>query len=164
MIALAFLGVFMTSFSLTSPSFKDKSPIPKEFTCRGNDTSPELNWEGAPHGTKSFALTIVDPDAPHGDFIHWVIYNIPETVHQLPASFPKKPILENGTMQGMTDFGDIGYGGPCPPKPRTHRYMFTLYALDSMLPLKPGITYADLHKAMKGHILGEVTLTGTFVQ
>ncbi len=154
----------MENFTLTSPHFKEGSSIPKKHTCTGDDTSPELNWKGAPQNTKSFALTVVDPDAPRGDFIHWVIYNIPKTDHQLPSHFTKKETLENGTMQGMSDFGTLGYGGPCPPKPRTHRYFFTLYALDCELSLKPGATYAQLIEAIKGHELTKATLMGTFAQ
>ncbi len=154
----------MTHFSLTSPAFKDMGTIPPEYTCKGEDKSPELNWEGAPQGTKSFALIIVDPDAPGGDYIHWVIYNIPETVHQIPVNFSKDPQLKDGTMQGMNHFGNLGYGGPCPPKPRTHCYVFNLYALNSILPLKPGVTDVELQRAMKGHILASATLKGSFSQ
>jgi Raf kinase inhibitor-like YbhB/YbcL family protein len=154
----------MTTFSLTSPAFKDRETIPKEFTCVAEDISPELNWEGEPQGTKSFALIIVDPDAPGGDYIHWVIYNIPETVHQLSENFPKDPQLKNGSLQGMNHFGNIGYGGPCPPKPRTHCYVFTLYALNAILPLKPGVTEIELQRAMQGHVLASATLKGTFSQ
>ncbi len=138
--------------------------IPSEYTCSGKDISPELNWEGEPQETKSFALTIVDPDAPGGDFIHWVIYNIPKSKHQLRAHFPKEALPENGTMQGMNDFGNVGYGGPCPPKPRTHCYVFTIYALSETLPLKPGATFAELQKAMKGHALASAVLKGSFSQ
>lgn len=102
-----------------------------------------------------------DPDAPAGTWVHWVVYNIPATVAELPEDFPKKPKSENGTLQGVNDFGRIGYGGPCPPG-GTHRYFFKLYALDSAPHLAPKVTKAHVEKAMEGHILGQAELMGTY--
>ena len=154
----------MAHFSLSSPNFQDQSPIPKEYACTGTDISPELVWKDFPENTKSFALAIVDPDAPSGHFIHWVVYNIPKETTRLPPKMSKDPLLANGTMQGFNDFGTIGYGGPCPPESQNHHYIFTLYALDSMLSLPPGSSYSGLQNAMKGHIIGEAKLTGTFAK
>lgn len=152
----------MGIFSLSSPTFKEQGTIPKEYSCMGNDSSPELLWKNPPQTTKSFALTVVDPDVPQGDFIHWVIYNIPAEAQFLAPQIAKNPVLADATMQGMNDFGTIGYGGPCPPESQTHAYIFTLYALDSMLPLPPQTSYTQLRDAMKGHILAEAKLTGSF--
>lgn len=151
-------------FSLTSPSFSNLGIIPKKHSRLGDNSSPELIWKNPPESTKSFALAIVDPDAPGGDFIHWVIYNIPPESHSLSSEMVQDPILENGTMQGINDFGTVGYGGPCPPPPKTHAYVFTLYALDSILPLGPKAFYDELHDAMKDHILSQVSLTGYFTK
>lgn len=147
---------------LSSPCFKDLQSIPKEYSCLGKDISPELVWSAPPKNTKSFALTVVDPDAPGGDFIHWVIYNIPAETDHLMSNIPKKSLLDNGTMQGMNDFGFIGYGGPCPPPRQTHSYIFTLYALDIKISLSPGASYGELQNAVKGHSLAESKLTGYF--
>ncbi|NNM44124.1 MAG: YbhB/YbcL family Raf kinase inhibitor-like protein [Chlamydiae bacterium] len=154
----------MTNFSLSSPDFNQKDLIPKEYTCVGKNISPKLLWENPPKNTKSFALAIVDPDAPSGDFIHWVIYNIPASANSLVQGVPTESSLENKAMQGLNDFGRIGYGGPCPPKSEKHSYVFTLYALDTMLSLKPKAAYDDLQKAMEGHILGESELIGYFAK
>jgi len=154
----------MTNFSLASNDFEAEDLIPKEYTCVGKNISPELHWEHPPKNTKSFALTIVDPDAPSGDFIHWVMYNIPGSVTSLHPGVATRASLENASVQGINDFGRIGYGGPCPPASEKHSYVFTLYALDAMLTLEPKATYAQLKHAMKGHILAETTLTGYFAK
>lgn len=156
------LGLIMTNFSLTSPDFKEQGLIPKEYTCIGLDGSPELKWEKPPENTKSFALCILDPDAPSGNFTHWIIYNIPATTRHLLPSIANSSTLSDGSFQGLNDFGFIGYGGPCPPKDQKHTYIFTLYALDSILSLQSGTSYSQLQAAMKGHILGEAKLTGFF--
>ena len=157
-----FLGLIMTNFSLTSPHFKEQGLIPKEYTCIGLDGSPELKWEKPPENTKSFALSIIDPDAPSGNFTHWIIYNIPAATRHLLPGITNSTTLPDGSFQGLNDFGFIGYGGPCPPKDQKHSYIFTLYALDSTLSLQASISYSELQKSMKGHILGEAKLTGFF--
>lgn len=119
-------------------------------------------WENPPKNTKSFALAIVDPDAPSGNFIHWIIYNIPPVESSLPQGISTEPSLKNNAMQGINDFGRIGYGGPCPPKSQKHAYVFTIYALDTVLSLKPKASYDELKKAMNGHILEQTELTGYF--
>jgi len=160
MIALA-LVVVMT-FSLLSPAFSDGSAIPREHAyakggCGGKNISPPLRWSGAPPGTRSFALTAEDPDAPAGTWIHWVAYDIPASVNSLKPG-------ERPAGEGRNSFGEIGYGGPCPPPGDTpHHYHFTLYALDVptlKLPGHPDI--GDLRNAMKGHVLGQATLAGTY--
>ena len=149
------------SFALTSAAFQEGQAIPAKYTCDGQDVSPALAWSGAPVDTKSLALISDDPDAPMGTWVHWVVYNLPASTRQLPESFPKDKELKDGTRQGTTDFGRIGYGGPCPPS-GTHRYFFKLYALDVVLSLSPGATKAAVESAIQGHILAQIQLMGTY--
>lgn len=109
---------------ITSKDFKHNQSIPSVHTCDGKDLSPHLAWSGAPDGTKSFALSCIDPDAPMEDFIHWLVYNIPATVSEIPPAGP----LPAGAKEVTNDFNKKPYGGPCPPS-GTHRYFFTIYAL-----------------------------------
>jgi Raf kinase inhibitor-like YbhB/YbcL family protein len=159
---IVFLGVFLIFWQLAiageshvmelkSPEFKDKEYIPKKFTCRGENINPALIIESIPSEAKSLALIIDDPDAPGGDWVHWVVFNIPVISRIEEGSAPGK--------QGITDFGRMRYDGPCPPF-GTHRYMFKIYALDTMLNLTEGVTKAELEKAMDGHMLAKAELTG----
>ena len=149
------------TFQLKSSAFQQGKSIPQVCTCDGADQSPPLVWEDAPAGTKSFALIADDPDAPGRTFVHWVLYNLPAKTIHLQTGVPAKIELEDGTRQGENDFHKFGYGGPCPPS-GTHRYFFKLYALDTALSLAPGATKAQLESAMKGHILAEAQLMGTY--
>ncbi len=146
---------------LTSTSFKNGEFIPRKYTCDGNDISPPLNWDKVPEGTKSFAFISDDPDAPMGTWVHWVFYNLPPDLRSLQEGIPLDRQLKDGAMQGMTDFKRPGYGGPCPPG-GVHRYFFKLYALDSLLNLKPGATKSEVTKAMHGHILSQCELMGKY--
>lgn len=149
-------------FQLTSPAFSSEGNIPRQFTCQGQDVSPELTWKNAPTGTKAFALIVHDPDAPRaGGFTHWVVYNLPATVHQLTQAYYSKIKALALGQQGQNDFGKLGYGGPCPPS-GTHRYYFYLYALDAELKLQPGASKDDVESAMKGHVLGKAELMGKY--
>ena len=112
------------AMEITSKDFQHNQSIPAVHTCDGKDISPHLAWSGMPQGTKSFALTCIDPDAPMGDFVHWLIYNIPANASELPQGGP----LPAGAQEVANDFGKKPYGGPCPPS-GTHRYFFTIYAL-----------------------------------
>ena len=150
------------AFSLSSQNFENGSDIPKKFTCDGEDVSPELSWEGPPAGTKSFALIADDPDAPSGTWTHWVAYDLPATLRQLPEAVPKQAAEPGGGAQGINDFGKTGYGGPCPPPGKPHRYFFKLYALDTKLDLKSGAARQQLERAMEGHVLGQAELMGTY--
>lgn len=147
---------------LNSTAFQDSAEIPITYTCQGKDISPPLKWSGAPKGTKSFALICDDPDAPMGTFVHWVIFNIPQNTNELSEGVAKTEKLENGAIQGMTDFGRSGYGGPCPPPGKYHRYFFKLYALDTMINLDSSAAKEDLLNAMEGHILEKAQLLGRF--
>ena len=146
---------------LTSAAFVEGRPIPAVYTCESRDVSPPLAWSGAPPGAKSFVLVSDDPDAPGKTWVHWVVYNLPPSVTQLPEAFPAERQQADGTRQGLTDFGRVGYGGPCPPS-GTHRYFFKLYALDGELTLPPGATKAQVEAAMQGHVLAEAQLMGTY--
>jgi Raf kinase inhibitor-like YbhB/YbcL family protein len=146
---------------IKSSAFGSGEMIAAKYTCDGANFSPPLEWAGSPAGTRSFALICDDPDAPMGTWVHWVIYDIPPTATMLAEGITRQKDLPGGGTQGINDFRKVGYGGPCPPG-GTHRYFFKLYALDTMLGLKPGITKDQLLKAMRGHILAEAQIMGTY--
>ena len=149
-------------FQLTSPAFQHGTSIPVTLTCDGSNVSPALTWGAPPNGTQSVALIADDPDAPSGRWIHWVIYNIPVSTKSLQQGVPPRAELPDGARQGRNDFGRPGYGGPCPPS-GTHRYRFTLYAVDTTLRLKPeAITAQTLERALTGHTLAQTQLMGTY--
>jgi hypothetical protein len=147
---------------LKTTAFTPGGNIPKPFTCDGADVSPALSWTEPPPGTQSFALIMDDPDAPGGTFVHWVVYNVPASARQLPEGLPPNGQLHGGGFQGKNDFPITGYGGPCPPRGKPHRYFFKLYALDTQLNLKAGARKQDVEQAMKGHILAEAQLMGQY--
>jgi Raf kinase inhibitor-like YbhB/YbcL family protein len=146
---------------ITSSAFQDGGLIPAKYTCDGADVSPPLQWDVVPEGTKSIALICDDPDAPMGTFVHWVIFGLPAETRQLAEKVPADKILPSGARQGTSDFGRVGYGGPCPPS-GTHRYFFKVYALDTTLDLPAGARKSDLLKAMQGHILGQGQIIGKY--
>jgi Raf kinase inhibitor-like YbhB/YbcL family protein len=149
------------SFKITSSAFGEGELIPRKYTCDARDVSPPLAWTGVPAGAKTLALIADDPDAPMGTWVHWVAYNLPAGVAELPEATPPDPELKGGGRQGRNDFKRFGYGGPCPPS-GTHRYFFKLYALDVALDLAAGATKAELLRAMEGHILAEAQLMGKY--
>ena len=148
--------------ALSSTAFRGGEGIPAKYTCDGEDISPPLEWGEPPSGTRAFALIMDDPDAPGGVFTHWVIFNIASESRKLVEAIPTQGQLPDGTLQGKNDFGRTGYGGPCPPAGRPHRYQFTLYALNQPLDLQAGISKKQLLSAMQGHILAQGQLTGTY--
>jgi len=148
---------------ITSSAFEEGGMIPKKYTCDAENVSPPLAWSGTPSGTKSYVLICDDPDAPAGIWVHWVVYNIPESEKGLSEAVPANKTLANGTMQGISDFGETGYGGPCPPG-GTHRYFFKLYALDATLSFQGDVTKDSLLDAMKGHIIAEGQLIGKYTR
>jgi Raf kinase inhibitor-like YbhB/YbcL family protein len=152
------------SIEVHSSAFQPGALIPKQYTGDGADKSPPLRWSDPPAGTKSLALICDDPDAPRGTWVHWVLFNLPAEARELAEGMPTTETLSNGARQGKNDFGKIGYGGPAPPKGKPHRYFFKLYALDTALDLRPGATKAQLLEAMKGHILAEEQLMGTYAR
>lgn len=150
------------ALEIKSPVFKEGGSIPLQYTCKGSDISPPLSWSGVPKSAKSMALICDDPDAPGMTWVHWVVYNISPDENGLKEDLAKSGTLPGGTLQGITDFRKIGYGGPCPPPGGPHRYYFKLYALDKKLELKAGATKDMLLKSMDGYILEEAQLMGTF--
>jgi Raf kinase inhibitor-like YbhB/YbcL family protein len=150
------------NIQLTSTAFAEGQPIPQRHAFDDQDLSPMLQWSGVPSDARSLALICDDPDAPMGTWVHWVVYDLPPAATRLSGGVPKSPELANGAKQGMNDYHRIGYGGPCPPPGKPHRYFFKLYALDTRLELKPGVTKKELVKAMDGHVLAEGQLMGTY--
>ena len=152
----------LKELTVKSSAFKQGEMIPSKYTCDGENISPDISWEGAPEGTESFVLISDDPDAPMGIWVHWVVFNIPDSVTSLPENVPPKATLKDGTNQGITSFKEIGYGGPCPPS-GTHRYFFKVYAINTDIDLEP--RYANKKKvldAMEGHVLAYGELMGTY--
>lgn len=146
---------------VTSTVFEEGGMIPKKYTCDGIDASPPLAWTSVPVGTRSLALICYDVDVPIRAWIQWIIFNIPADVKGLSENIPPQRRLPNGAKQGINDFSEVGYGGPCPPG-STHRYYFKLYALDKGINLEARATKAQLLNAMEGHILAEGQLMGKY--
>ena len=151
----------LEKIELTSSAFEQGGTIPKKHTCDGADVSPALKWGAVPKGTRSLALILEDPDAPRGTWVHWVIFNLPPTINNVPEGMPPIAQLANGERHGKNDFGKLGYGGPCPPS-GTHRYSFRIYALDTVLTLESGTAKKDVAKAMEGHLLAKGELVGRY--
>ena len=143
--------------TLTSTAFGAGQPIPKRYTCDGENVSPPLAWSGTPAGTKSFVLIVDDPDAPGGTFTHWIVFNLPPTTKSLPEGV-KPSGLPAGAGEGVNGFGKADYGGPCPPSGR-HRYVHQLFALDTLL---SGLMRPKRSELNMGHVLARATLIGTY--
>lgn len=156
------LGEGTPTLTLTSSSIRSGN-IEKQFTCDGGETSPALAWTAPPAKTQSFALIVIDRDAffGFGSFTHWLLYDLPAGKRELPEGLPKQAQLPDGSRQGQNDFDKPGYLGPCPPA-SVHRYVFTLYALDSRLNLPAGATQKQVENALQGHILAHGDLIGRF--
>ncbi len=150
------------NLQITSTAFAEGQSIPQKYTCQGSDISPPLAWTNTPANTKSFALIMDDPDAPMGTWVHWVLYDLLANTTGLPEDVAKTQFIAGNAKQGLNTWPHLGYGGPCPPPGKPHRYFFKLYALDTLLDLKPGLTKKDLLKAMEGHVLAEGQLMGTY--
>ena len=144
------------AMQISSPSFGDGETIPRKHTCEGDNVPPTLTWQGAPSGVRSFTLIAEDPDAPNGNFVHWIVYDLPPDTTQLQEA----AVLPDGAQLGRNDFRNDAYGGPCPPPGDAHRYYFRLYALDDRLGLDQGASVSDVRKAMKGHVLEEAEVMG----
>ena len=150
------------TMQLSSSAFREGEKIPVRYTGDGDDRSPPLAWPDPPEGTASFAVICDDPDAPGRIWVHWVFFNISPDRRGLDEGIPSEGTLGDRSRHGKNDFGNLGYGGPAPPRGKPHRYYFKLYALDTMLSLQPGAIKDDLLKAMKGHILAEGQLMGKY--
>lgn len=151
------------TFMLTSPAFAHEGEIPQRHTCEGQDLSPPLAWSGVPANAKSLVLIVDDPDAPDPaaprmTWVHWLLYNLPTDMQSLAEAVD---VLPAGTLHGLNDWQRTGYGGPCPPIGR-HRYFHKLYALDTMLPDLGRPTKAVLEARMRGHVIAQAELVGTY--
>lgn len=144
------------AFQIESPAFENGGIIPKKYTCDGENVSPPLRWKEIPEGTESLALICDDPDAPMMTWVHWILYNIPPDTEGLEEGTNLK-----GAVYGKNSWGKLGYGGPCPPKGKPHRYFFKLYALDSKLS-EEGMKKKNLLKEMEGHVLAKAELMGMY--
>lgn len=144
-----------------SDAFAEGQQIPAKYTCDGQDISPPLRWTGIPAEAQELALVFDDPDAPSGLFTHWLVYGLPPRTTGLPEGVPPGETVPGGGRQGRNDFGRIGYGGPCPPS-GSHRYVFTVYALDAPLGLPAGATRRQLFRAMEGHVIDKGQLIGRY--
>lgn len=151
----------MLELTVLSAAFVMGAAIPPEYTCMGENISPPLSWTELPKATRSIVVLCDDPDAPAGDWVHWVLFNLPPDTRELKEGVPRDPELPNGAIQGTTDFGRPGYDGPCPPS-GTHHYMFKVYAMDTKLALDSRAEKSDVEKAMQDHILAQGKLMGTF--
>jgi Raf kinase inhibitor-like YbhB/YbcL family protein len=152
------------ALTLKSDAFEHKGEIPQTYAYDGADRSPPLRWDGVPQKAKALALIMEDPDAPRGTFVHWLAYNIPVTEQGLEEGLEHRGDKSEGTLQGLNDFNEVGYGGPKPPHGERHRYVFKLFALDDKLDLEPGADRQALERAMQGHTLAQTELIGTFAR
>ena len=147
---------------ITSPAFHAQAEIPQQFTCEGANVSPPITIDADSTGAKSLAIVVDDPDSPSGGFVHWIVYNLPPSTQALPAD-ATTDVLPPGAELGTNGFALVGWAGPCPRGAgRRHHYVFTLYALDEVLPDLEAPTKAELARAMRGHIIDEAKLVGTY--
>lgn len=158
LLFILFYGGIAMALNLTSPAFKSGEPLPTLYSCDGKDVSPPLAWQGAPQNTQSYVLIVDDPDAPSGVWDHWLVVNIPATT----TSLTEGAVLPTGTLVLKNSWSKAHYNGPCPPKGQEHRYVFTLYALDSMLNLSKEATKKELIAAIKNHVLAKAELRGVY--
>jgi Raf kinase inhibitor-like YbhB/YbcL family protein len=151
-----------SQLKLETTAFSSGGFIPARFTCKGRDVSPPLAWSGPPADTRAFALILEDPDAPAGTWTHWLVYDLPPSARALPEGVPTSGEISGGGRQGTNDFGKIGYGGPCPPPGKPHRYFFRLYSLNAPLKLSAGASKEEVQAALRGRVVAETQLMGRF--
>jgi len=147
---------------MSSSAFEDGERMPVKYTGDGADVSPPLKWKNAPDNTKAFVLICDDPDAPVGNWIHWVLYDVPAETSELPEGIPATGTVLESAKQGNNDFRKLGYGGPAPPPGKPHRYIFTLYAIDRPTGLPAGAGKGEVLKAIEGHVTAKAQLTGVY--
>lgn len=158
-----------TSMQISSSAFLHNETIPSKYTCDGENISPPLTFSGVPESAQSLVLIVDDPDAPHGTWVHWTVWNIAPQTKEIPEDSipnrapwdPSSPAVPLAAVEGMTSFGKPGYGGPCPPS-GTHRYFFKLYALDVLPDLPTSAKKEDVERTMEGHIVAQVELVGLY--
>ena len=152
----------MLELAVLSAAFAMGGAIPERYAC--GPCSPPLSWSEPPAGTQSLAILCDDPDAPVGDWVHWVVFNLAPDVRALPENVARDAALPGVAIQGVNDYDRRGYDGPCPPPGRPHRYHFKVFALDARLALDPTARKADLVQAMRGHVLAQGELVGTYAR
>lgn len=153
----------MESLMISSKNFTEGQRLPVDFTCDGKDHSPQLSWDNVPSGVKSFSIICDDPDAPSKTWVHWIVFNIPSSVNEVPEGVLKSDLNVMGALLGRNDFKRLEWGGACPPKGHgVHHYNFTVYALDTTLDLLEGASRAEIDQAMEGHIVTSGKLLGTY--
>ncbi len=152
----------MLELAVLSAAFAMGAALPDRYACA--PCSPPLSWSEVPAGTRSLAILCDDPDAPAGDWVHWVVFNLAPDVRSLPEHVARDAALPGGAVQGVNDYGRNGYDGPCPPPGQTHRYFYKVFALDVRLALDAGARKADLVQAMRGHVLAQGELVGTYAR
>jgi Raf kinase inhibitor-like YbhB/YbcL family protein len=149
---------------IVSAAFEDQEFIPARHTCDGEDLSPSLSWEGVPEGTGSLALVVDDPDCPTGTWVHWMMYDIPPSMNGLGEGISTGPELGFGAKHGKNSWKRFGYGGPCPPAGKPHRYVFKLFALDTPLNIDPGAGAKLLMKVIEGHVIERAEIVGLYAR
>lgn len=152
-------GMTVGKLTVTSRSFAEGGAIPVDMTCDGANRSPQLTWSAPPAGTQAFAVLAEDPDAPGGEFTHWVVFNVPGDALALPEA---ADVSQLGASVGLNGFNQVAYSGPCPPKLEIHHYLFHVVALDAKLTAPPGASRETVEAAMSGHVLAEGAVLGTF--
>ena len=152
----------MLELAVLSAAFAMGAAVPDRYAC--GPCSPPLSWSEPPAGTQSLAILCDDPDAPAGDWVHRVVFNLAPDVRALPENVARDAALPGGAVQGVNDYDRVGYDGPCPPPGRLHRYHFKVFALDARLALDAAARKADLMKAMRGHVLAQGELVGTYAR
>jgi len=161
-LLITFMAQAAFAFEFQSEVFEHKGYIPDRYTCDAQDFSPPLSWSGIPENAKSLVLICDDSDAPFKIWVHWVVFNIlPETAG-LKEDISKEELAELSIIEGINDFGKVGYQGPCPSSGKAHRYSFRLYALDDVLALEEGVSKKDIIEAIQGHIIAEAKLVGLY--
>lgn len=152
----------MLELAVLSAAFAMGAPLPERFAC--TNCSPPLSWSGVPTNAQSLAVLCDDPDAPAGDWVHWVLFNLAPDARSLPENVARNAQLPGDAVQGLNDYGRVGYDGPCPPPGQTHRYFFKVFALDVRLSLDSKARKPDLLRAMQGHVLAQGALACTYAR
>lgn len=152
----------MQTIAVRSSAFADGAPMPEKHSAIGRNVSPALSWDPAPAGTQSIAMLVSDPDAPGGDWLHWLILNLPANTTSLPEGVPGQATLASGAVQCLNDSRRIGYSGPRPPPGKVHHYIFNVYALRCLLPLGPNATKEDFRRLLPDQVVAQGKITGTF--
>jgi len=161
-LAIVLMAHSAFALEMQSEVFKNKGYIPDRYTCDAQDFSPPIIWSDIPESTESLVLFCNDPDAPFKIWVHWVAFNIPPEAEGIKEGISKEELNELSIVEGVNDFGKVGYQGPCPSQGKAHRYLFKLYALNTTLALEEGASKKDVLEAIQGHIVAEAKLVGLY--